>query len=143
MRRVRRITAIVLQLLMIQFLVMGDAAACPMASDGPADAAAPAIMDSGAHAAHGGHAAGAMTPRSRDGVQHSGSHHSHHHTAPHCALACVPTGCASGGQCASTAVGSSDASREVLLDAAGRCSRDRVDALRSVSFAPEPPPPRA
>jgi hypothetical protein len=143
MHRIRRITAIVVQLLMIQFLVVGEAAACPMAGDGAAGVTTPAAMGSAAHGMHPGDGAGTQTPRSRDGAQHSGPRHSHHHTGSHCALACAPTGCASGSQCASAAVGSSGASREMRLDMSGRRSRDRVDAPRSVSFAPEPPPPRA
>lgn len=143
MRRIRRVTAIVVQLLMIQFLVVGGAAACPLAGDPAASATMPGAMSPDAHATHPQHAADGIARRGGDGASHSGPAHSHHHAGSDCALPCAPAGCAVVGQCAYVAVGAPSTSANLRLRAPGRPVQPADRALLSVSFAPEPPPPRA
>src|SRR5438067_12806191 len=127
MRRVRRLTAVVTQLLMIHLAIVSGAMACPMGDDGSPGAVSTASAHGPSHTA----------------AHHPAPQHSHRHHGLHCEFFCTTAGCTSAGHCTAVAAADGDASAAPSLYAVARPTRERIDAPLSVSTAPEPPPPRA
>ena len=129
MCRIRRLVAIVAQLLVMPLGIPSEPVACPMASDTSAPA----------HAAmtHGAREAQPNRDDAPPAHSHGDESRSHCNAAP-----CLPGACATGAHCAS--IGASvrqGHNLELLL--AGRPLHAQNTRLSSVASAPEPPPPRA
>jgi len=149
MRRIRRLAAVAMYLLMIPLVVLSGTLGCPMAAASSAPMT-PMTMSAtmGAHASHSATDADARGTMSGDASTHSagrhGDHrHAHHPAGSHCHLPCTPSACASAGHCASTVFDGPHASAMLTRDVTGRAARAHADVPHSVSTAPEPPPPRA
>ena len=122
MRPLLRLTALLVQLLILQGAFLGGGPACALAQR---SAAATGHAHAGAHesARYAAHDADRQQPQQ---PQHAPAH------------------CLAAGACVTAALGG----RTVILPASvvvggGACADDELGAPRSVSTAPEPPPPRA
>lgn len=142
-RRVRRLTAIMTQLLTVWLMAVSGVAACPY-GDRPASDAAAADVTQARHAAHDMSAA--ETPRAS--TTSTASHEPgtppqhHHHEGGHCDMPCAPSSCGSAGHCSSTA--SSQPTSAALPRVAASPFAGKVREMPpSLSTAPEPPPPKA
>ena len=144
---IKRLAAILTQLLMIQFAIVSGSGACPMdEASATADAAAmtmsPAAFSGGLGRADVPSRQTMAADRSHASEQPGGEHHHDgQHSGAHCAQSCVLGACTSA-QCAGagvkacTLVTSRPTNREII--AAG------LDVVPSwFARAPEPPPPRA
>lgn len=150
-RRLRRLTAIAAHLLLLQLVFTSAAGACPL-GDGTAQAT---TVSSGAnHADHHAMQSGAMDSAAPIGSASTSAAPApqghgpapapaHHHRGAHCDMTCAPASCGAAGHCSTSAVSSSPTPPAGLASADGRRIVARRDAPRSVSTAPEPPPPRA
>lgn len=135
MRRFRRLAAVVTHLLMIHLAIVSGASRCPMAdgADGSGAIAAHAMHDHALASA----AVGAYT--------HDASHHAPTHGRQHateCEHSCPPADCSAAGHCASAVARGSLLPVGTDQIAAGPI-RVAAEVPRSVTAAPEPPPPRA
>lgn len=144
MQRMRRVGSIITYVLMIPLTIMSTTVACPMAGNGPARATAGTTVGAATRVAHDG-----VAPDTRTGLapsaasHHPAPHHPpQHHPGSHCIVPCAATGCAVNAQCASVAAHPGAPLLGLAGANLGRALTD-TDALRSVSTAPEPPPPRA
>ena len=144
MHRVRRLTAVITHLLMIQLAIVSGAMACPMAHDEAGEAMSVA-MRSDAHAppSHDEPATAASAGETRGPAASHLPQRSHHHDASQCDSSCTPAGCTPGGHCGSAVALRPGAPTERPSDVGGRRMYARAGAPTSVSTAPEPPPPRA
>ncbi|HEX6534048.1 MAG TPA: hypothetical protein VF041_05595 [Gemmatimonadaceae bacterium] len=133
----RRVTAVLAVLLTI-VLVIGSGAACPMW--GATVAGAHCRGDVGAaHRAAGGNTLASAMSMASGHARHHGSRPA----GPDCAAPCVPSACATGVQCTSPSATPPATALQVLGAAGAVHARIHSRAPRSVSIAPEPPPPRA
>ena len=145
MTLIRRFTALLTQLFMIQFAILSGSGVCPMA-DGSRAAEVAAMSTSPAATAGAPDGAPAGRTESAGSPHESGRpdaphHHDGHHPSSHCTQSCVPGACASA-HCATVAA---KERASLALEMADRVSipagREGVPAW--FATAPEPPPPRA
>ena len=143
LRPLRRLTAFVAQLLLVQLAFASGAASCPLDDAGAVMAVATAhggehhMADAGTATQH---VSGATTAPTH---AQPASPASHHHAGGHCEMACAPASCASPTHCSASAASSAGTTAELHARASGRVAADRDGAPRSVGTGPEPPPPRA
>jgi hypothetical protein len=131
-QRARRTTALVLSLLVMQLTVMGNAYACPMhASENaqPETAADAHAMGHGSTAAE--HQA--THPATSDDMG----------TLGHCDVPCAPATCGTAVTCGATVAVPTGSSLSPASFAAKGAIALAALAPRSLTTAPEPPPPRA
>lgn len=141
MRRVRRFAALVTSVLLTNFVMASGATACPTGDDWPS----PAVS---AAAAHGVEHPGSATGRreSAHGRHDTSPTRPAHHHIPggsHCTAACPPSGCAGMSHCGSASLTDEQDEGSARFAAANKLAIARTIGLRSVSTAPDPPPPRA
>lgn len=154
-RRLRRLTAAAMHLLLLQLVHTGGAGVCPLLGDGMAPMAMTETVGPGATHAHdarrGGGGTGADAPAGRTRATSATSRQTygpasepgHDHAGAQCDMACAPAGCGVVGHCSDSAATSSTPPSALLASADGRHTAAPDGAPRSVSSAPEPPPPRA
>ena len=135
LRHLRRLSAIVAQLLLVQLTFASGAGACPL--DGASTSGA-AMVDMGApHGEHHRMPADAPANHAPD------SPASHHHASTHCDMACTPTHCGASGACSVPVLLDGGAADRALANVRALTLTGRDALPQSVTTAPEPPPPRA
>lgn len=144
MRRLRRLSALVVQLLTVQLVTAGGSSGCQMPGAPMHEthhvAASEAAQSAPLDAAYSGQGprndatTGAPTPS-------SGSRHERSHDGSHCDQACLPGACAAGSHCSRSPAGVATAGLRVFAEAHARARQD--DVPLSFATRPEPPPPRA
>jgi hypothetical protein len=142
MRRIRRVTAAVTSLLMVHIGIAKGATACPLGDDASAIGETTASTV-GTQAMPAEHAHDDASAKSRPGERTPAQHtHHHSHDRSHCMTPCTTAGCSALGHCSSAAMRGARGS-SALFRATMGAARSHVNVPRSISTAPEPPPPRA
>jgi hypothetical protein len=132
-RHLRRLTAIVANLLLLQLAFASGAGACPMGDEMHATGASTA---GAVHAPH--HVASAVA--SNSGISTAPA--SHHHAGGACNMACPTATCTAAGHCSTSMTTRADPAMTAFPAAAAPAQAPTADMPLSASPAPEPPPPR-
>ena len=136
-RHLRRLSAVIMHLLLLQLAFAGAAGACPLGERGAGHGSMPM---GGASASDGQHHPMSAASAS---VHAPEAPASHHERGNRCDMPCATTSCAATGHCSADAtLVRADADRAFEIEPGGASVREDA-ALHSVSTAPEPPPPRA
>ena len=141
MRRVHRLTAAMMAVLVIHLGIATAGMTCPQGDEAAGIAAASVSVEHGSMPAGHTHDGDSMRSH-RDDAQPTRSHR-HSHGASHCPPPCAPVGCAGTGHCGSASMRVSGAEGVSTFAAGSDVARFQIDTPHSVVTAPEPPPPRA
>jgi hypothetical protein len=147
-RRFRRLMAGVANLLLVHLAFASSAVACPFGDGVPqaadATASSKALSHEHHHRMNGGGREGpdaATSAPSPEGIPSPSA--PHHHAGAHCDMACPPSSCGSAGHCLTAAKTSSTSPTAFVNAQDSLIVVGLATTPRSVSTAPEPPPPRA
>ena len=132
--RLRRLTALLSQLLLLQLAFASGTSTCPLDSRHAA-ASMPMAHAGGAYGQH----KTAGTERATEHLSAPGSQDA----GAHCDMTCPPATCGATGHCSLTAALEDTTETQPLATALARAASGADDAPHSVNSAPEPPPPGA